>query len=68
MTASGTSRAFQAKYPDQCEDCDEPVNVGDWVRYVDDALIHTDCPNAAPPAAITDVCGKCWTVHAGGCL
>lgn len=37
--------AFTAKYRGVCRDCDDPINVGDWVEFDDDRnLLHQVCP------------------------
>jgi len=37
------SKVFTAAFPGTCEECGEPIEIGDDVQYVDDELVHEDC-------------------------
>ena len=37
------SRVFTATYRGRCNECGEPVEIGDDVQFVDDELVHEDC-------------------------
>lgn len=60
--------AFKAKYPGYCSTCDDRINAGDLVVYVDDSLVHLDCEGPAlAPVRAEWVCPQCWLVMPCGC-
>lgn len=52
---------FLAKYNDECAGagCDQPIDAGDIVEYIDDQLVHEGC---LPPAESKPrpVCAECF--------
>jgi hypothetical protein len=40
-------KLFPARYNGICRCCDEPIEVGDWVGYLDDEVCCEDCIDAA---------------------
>ena len=58
---------FTAKYEGECENCDDPIRIGDSCRYDDDKVVHADCPDPLEPINLQDVCGSCHLVHNGEC-
>ncbi|ORB55307.1 hypothetical protein BST43_15705 [Mycobacteroides saopaulense] len=62
-----SSRPFRAEFGGWCEYGDDPIRPGDEVRYDDDTLVHTNCPNPVTPTDIRDICPNCWCQHAGEC-
>lgn len=59
------ARTFEAKYRGRCADgdCRRPIERGDPVVFVDQALFHDECAlDGCAPAPITrSVCPKCFT-------
>lgn len=55
--------AFVAKFPGRCAaDCDQPIDAGDVVEYVDDQLVHEGCvPTPEVERAPRPICGECFT-------
>lgn len=62
-----SSRPFRAEFGGWCDYGDDAIHPGDEVRYEEDALAHTSCPNPVTPNDIRDVCPKCWCQHTGEC-
>jgi hypothetical protein len=62
----GKSREFLAQWGGACGNCDEHIDVGDFVQYVDDELCHVECPEVKAVA----VCPSCFLVLpvAGVCV
>jgi hypothetical protein len=56
---------FTAQYPGTCAGCEDKINEGDLVNYVDDELEHVVCPQ--PKRALGQVCARCMTIHTGEC-
>ncbi len=55
---------FEAKYRGKCGACEERIEVGDLVVFVDDVLVHEDCEGAAlVDAKNLDVCPRCFLVR-----
>lgn len=68
--ASKTSRAFEAKFPGICEECQEGFERGEEVMYAGDDLVHANTDECVTfqerPAK--KPCGKCRLMHAGDCF
>jgi hypothetical protein len=63
--------SFGAKYAGRCAACDERISVGDLIRYEDDEVVHTDCPEPQDidaPRRNERQCPDCFTIHAGECV
>lgn len=63
--------AFEARYPDTCAGCFDPIKVGDVVTYEEGELVvHTDCRSRDSLflGKVQAPCQSCWLVHAGECL
>jgi len=61
--------SFTAKYTGTCAaDCGYRIREGDQVEYVEDQLMHVDCPDAIAPITRA-VCPECFTETAvnGAC-
>jgi hypothetical protein len=56
---------FVAQYPGVCNGCDQKIEPGELVSYVDDELEHVVCPQ--PKRALGQVCMRCMTIHPGDC-
>lgn len=56
------SRAFQAQYRGACSRCFESIEIGDLVRYVEDALVHHHHHHASPLVRPERVCDRCYLV------
>ncbi len=52
---------FLARYNGSCAGagCDDPIDPGDIVEYVDDQLVHEGCRPPAEPAP-RPICPTCW--------
>ena len=63
------SKPFIAKYHGHCEgDCDDSIEPGEQVSYVDDELMHVYCiPRHQVQTRVTPVCSSCYLQHAGEC-
>lgn len=61
---------FLARYNDSCAGagCDEPIERGDIVEYVDDHLVHEGClpPAEAQPRPVCSEC-FCEIAPSGAC-
>lgn len=64
------SRAFEAKYPGMCENCDSNFEVGTSVMFEGQRVVHADADECVSLPARPDKkpCGKCFLVHAGDCF
>ena len=52
--------AFAARYPGQCDGCEDPIKIGDDITMVGGRAMHEECaPNAYAGKAET-VCPKCF--------
>lgn len=51
--------SFQAKYPGQCAACGERIHEGQWVRYEDDFLVHTECLERESSKWAKQICQVC---------
>lgn len=55
------SKTFLAKYDGRCAGagCDQPIDIGDIVEYVEEQLVHEGC---LPPAEVkpAPVCASCF--------
>ncbi|MAM53562.1 hypothetical protein [Microbacterium sp. UBA3394] len=63
---------FPARYPGRCAaaDCDDAIDPGDIVEYVDEQLVHEGCrPAPTVERAPRPVCPECFTETAlnGAC-
>jgi hypothetical protein len=59
-------RAFEARYPGRCNECDEWFSEGTMIRYnSSDEIVHEDCGGWDDP--VPDACPECHTVHKGEC-
>ena len=68
--AEYTSRAFRAKYPGQCSECDVRIDVGDMIRMGENGPQHTNCDLILKPSIPRKpevVCGTCWLVKPCDC-
>lgn len=54
----GLSR-FIARYRSTCQECGGDVNPGDRAVYVDDEVVHEDCPPMTPEEPVK-ACPICW--------
>ena len=61
-------RVFQANWPGVCQECSDPIHVGDWIERHIDGYQHTDCRAATKEYTRADACTKCFLVHAGECF
>lgn len=60
--------SFVAKYDGRCGSCDEAINAGDTVKYVEDVVCHHDCKDAEPEVLDrSKVCQSCWCVGKCDC-
>jgi hypothetical protein len=58
-------RTFDARYRGHCNTCDEPIEVGDQLRYEDDEVVHGTCKETV--RALREVCSTCWLEKPCGC-
>jgi hypothetical protein len=49
---------FTARYRGRCDNCGEPIEVGDQLRYEGDEVVHVACVEI--PLAKREVCTECW--------
>ncbi len=62
---------FPARYPGRCGGCDQGIQPGDEVEYVDEQLVHAGCiPMPEVETEPRPVCPTCFTTIAlnGACL
>lgn len=52
--------SFTAKFPGECDDCDEPIEIGQVCEFQGNRVVHAFCP---PPRAQgwVKVCSECFT-------
>lgn len=60
-------RTFRARYPGRCGNCDEPIEPGDEVTYVDEDVVHADCDTPEPTGRPTPVCPACHLTQPCDC-
>ncbi len=54
------STVFRAHYPGRCANCDERIEPGDEVGYVENVVVHAGCEAATPgPEREPDICPTC---------
>lgn len=59
---------FRARYPGLCASCDERIEPGDEVVYVDDAVVHAACEAHRPaPERPPDICPTCHLTRPCDC-
>ncbi len=55
---------FEAKYHGRCAECEDEIEPGDRVRYVDGGLVHVGCLDPALRVrrrqTKAEVCTTCW--------
>lgn len=53
---------FPAKYPGTCVNCDDPIEVGDTLRWDDEYAVHAACRSAEEQRIARQgaVCPKCF--------
>jgi hypothetical protein len=62
--------SFIARFPGDCEHCEEPVEIGQecvMLDYDKGLICHHRCPAPVQRPAVV-VCPRCFLVHAGECL
>lgn len=52
------TRIFRARYSGRCGNCDERIEPGDEVVYLDDVVVHADCDPPTPERPVT-ICPTC---------
>jgi hypothetical protein len=62
---------FAARYQGRCATCDEQIEPGDMVRYVDDGLVHLWCLDVSLRSrrrpVVEVVCTVCFLIKPCGC-
>ena len=61
---------FTARYRGRCAGCDEEIEPGQSVAYVDDDLVHAGCGTggyAKPGSKKEEVCTTCWLIKPCEC-
>lgn len=68
------TRAFRAKYPGRCDNCDDRIYRNDLVRVTEDELlIHANNEDCIYPYDLSaddikePLCSSCWLYHHGDC-
>lgn len=51
---------FVAEYDSPCNRCSAMIWEGQLAQYVDNLIVHVNCP---PPPPKRAACPKCWLVH-----
>lgn len=61
--------SFLAQYPGTCDDCGDPIVVGQELTYHADEPrpVHISC-HGIDRLPSTPLCGQCFTYHNGECL
>lgn len=62
--------SFIAKFENDCDNCEEPVKVGEeakMINYDKGIIAHVKCPTPTEPM-IEVICSKCFLIHAGECF
>lgn len=60
--------SFEAKYRGHCDECDEPIEVGDTLTYLDDVAVHLHCKEVPlRHRRPEEVCTECWLIKPCGC-
>lgn len=62
--------SFYARYFGTCAEpnCGQKIVPGEAVTYVDDELVHEECPEKLPERPERPPCPDCFLVHAGECF
>lgn len=62
---------FSGRYAGTCEGCDEPIEPGESVRYVDEVVVHAGCSPTGRRRGGTVkkevVCTGCWLMKPCPC-
>lgn len=57
--------SFEAKYRGHCDECDNPIEIGDYAFYDQKGeLVHVECPT---PPKEAPVCRMCYLTKPCGC-
>lgn len=66
-----TSRPFAAQYRGRCDECPDPIEVGEQIVWLDDgtkAVAHAECVRPREIGTVRPPCPACNLVHAGECF
>lgn len=59
---------FAARFAGRCaNDCEEPIEVGDDVLFIEGELMHAVCVALVPGGAASAPCPSCWLVGRCDC-
>lgn len=65
---------FQARFEGRCDDCREPITVGEWIAHKPNGTYaHEVCPETPEDLSRLDlqpgevVCARCFIVKPCGC-
>jgi len=59
---------FEAKYHGTCENCLEPVTLGQMAYFnTNDEVVHTHCPERVRDDDPSKACKDCHLIHPGDC-